>query len=235
MTLAKCLFACCFTIAVISIPAALFLIKFSPSNPIGQDLKKFMIKYPSIVRTVNLNEPGDNRYAYVRTSQPLIVNLFFDQENPADTNIKSWIAQMVKETTGREVVCNENPITIDLSLTDLNQIRSQIPSSPGALHIIWLNTYQKKPSYAGVTINRDTIFLFKTTMTQLVRTPAEVAGLEQSTLKHEWGHLLGLEHNELPGCLMYTVVEVEGALLAKNEFPTDYCWNELDELAALRR
>jgi len=52
-------------------------------------------------------------------------------------------------------------------------------------------------------------------------------GLEKSTLLHEWGHLLGMEHNTIPNCIMSALVEVSNSVRIAYQINTEYCWNEL--------
>ena len=58
--------------------------------------------------------------------------------------------------------------------------------------------------------------------------------IEQSTIMHEWGHLLGLDHINQEDCIMNERVEVyENRRFQGSNIPTTYCAEELYQLHQL--
>lgn len=55
----------------------IFLAKFKGQSYVGKIVKSYVIRYPAIIKLVNLNEPGDARFVYLHESYPSInVKLF---------------------------------------------------------------------------------------------------------------------------------------------------------------
>lgn len=244
LKLLKTLFITVLVFIIIYVVISIYLVKFDPNSIIGQNLRKSLIRYPSIVTWINLNQPGDYRYAYVNSKYAKIsVNVYYSANMSPDADASTWIANTIKDTVNKKI-----DITMkELSQTeekdtysdqDLNLIRKNNTktSNNPVLNIFYLTSYTEIPSYLGLTLHRDTIFLFKQTLINISDKPEIIKLLEQSTIMHEWGHLLGLPHSEEMGCVMSNYLETyENWPMNENMIPLTQCWDTtyaLDKLKA---
>lgn len=238
MRLLKNLIAILFLIVILFIVAIVYLSKFDNQSLLGKKVKNRMIRSPFLLSIVNYNGPGDARYVYLTTSDPLRVDVIYAENADPNPEVNQWLKEMVFSTTGKhisidKVLNSDISLQSDYSDNDLNSIHKSLISvfrqTPG-LNVIYLTKYQNQPSLAGLTRDRDTIFIFKQTLQELSENEEIVRELEKSTLMHEWGHLLDLEHINNDACIMNDKVEVYGSQAWLNNLPTEYCSEELQSL-----
>lgn len=219
----------------------MYLVKFNNQSFEGRAIKRLLLNYPILVTSLNLNEPGDFRYFYLHSNTtPLSVVVYTANTQP-DQQATSWIQKMIVDTTGKQSVVqliHDFTIPADKELTNdqLNQIRTALRKRfpDASLFVVYGGTYTEQPTNAGVTIHRDTMFIFKSRLTELSQNKAIIERLERSTIMHEWGHLLGLGHVDSEDCIMNEKVEVTGKGPAElNEIPVEYCVDELNNLNSL--
>lgn len=222
----------------------IFLVKFNYNSLFGKDLRTIVLQFPTFVQLLNLNQPGDNRKAYLSSKYPIItVNSYYLADSKPDSQMSSWIKDMISNTTGKTVTI-ETPRPLSFGNqaaftdADLKQVGKSLAKpliSPASLKLVYLSTYAVKPSYLGITLTRDTIFIFKKQLSSLEETPSVTARLEQSTLMHEWGHLLGLEHVPFSGCIMSADVEtMDVRQLKEIDVPLTHCKDTLYDLEKLK-
>jgi hypothetical protein len=230
-------------IVILLVPATIFLAKFDNRTPVGAIIKRILVRDPVLVNLINLNEPGDGRYIYLKSNQPIQVNVYYQTGFAPNPQLSTWVTQMISQSISQKVNTTVNPepltgIKDDYSNLDLNLIRSNLlhPEKSGPiLNLVYLSSYHDYPSYVGLTLHRDTIFLFKQAMNETSNTPAETSAMEQSTIMHEWGHIIGLDHTELTDCIMSAQVEAfERGSGYKNNFLTQYCSDELYQFQQLK-
>lgn len=234
----------CISASTVLATVVIFLIKFDNQTFVGKQLKLFLLRYPTVVNTIHLNEPGDWRYVYLNPKQPTI-SVIIDYAHNVEINSSAtqWIQQMISDTTGKSVIVTTS-LTSQIasresySDQDLNQIRKQLiseNSSSPVVHVVYLTTYASNPEYAGITLHKDTLFIFQSTLETLTNLDDVQERLEQSTLMHEWGHLLGLSHIEKQNCIMSEDVEVyANRRYQGGNIPLVHCWETLQELNKMK-
>lgn len=232
-----------FAILAVTLPSLVYMAKFKNHTPFGHQARQELIKSSTLVRLVNFNQPGDFRYAYFSDYRPLPINVYFTSTAKPHPQLTQWLSDMITSTLNRPIAINltTSPLETNsagLADADLNQLRLQLQTSRLSkphLNIIYVPYYFHEPSFAGLTLHRDTIFIFSNAVNLLSQDPQEAANLEHSTLLHEWGHLLGLEHTETAECIMSAKVDLYTNDQAwKNHLRTNYCDHELFELQLLR-
>ena len=223
----------------------IILIKFNYNSVFGKDLRSWVLRFPEVVTLLNLNQPGDNRMVYLSTRyEPLKVSIFYVKDMKPEDEMTSWLADTISETTGK-VPQISPPVYLSSQLkeyytdADLNTIRKSLPDTlpaPAELQVVYLPIYEEDPTYLGVTLHRDTIFIFKKQLLSFQERPAVLKLLERSTLMHEWGHLLGLGHVKFPGCIMSKDVEIyTNRWLKEAEVPVSHCQDTFFDLKALQQ
>ncbi len=244
MRLLKFTFTAVVIILILSIPTAIYYVRFGNKTAVGRTLKDFVIRYPVLIPLLDLNEPGDEKYVYLNPAYvQLRVNVYTTDEIRPDGRISNWINEIISETTGKKAVIS-NPVQFDYenrvgySDEDLNSIRDQIAGkadSPSDLNLIYLNLYAEKPSSVGLVLHRDTIFLFKGALEKLSESGYINDVLEKTTIMHEWGHLLGIDHINTDYCIMSETVEVFDNPPIGKTLPKKYCWEELEVLKKVKK
>lgn len=228
-----------FTAAVFLVLILVFLVKFQDNSVFAQKIKTEVLQRPILVELLNLNRPGDARYGYLDPGNSSIsVILLYQAGFKHNEKVEIWLKEMILQTLSKNAQINAAELnTIGkgaYSDKDLNEIRESALNRFGSeygLYIIYLSEYQQKESNAGITLHRDTIFIFKKALVNLTGQISTLNQLERSTLMHEWGHLLGVEHVSNPKCIMSEFVEVEQISLYRDkDIPTEYCPGIIQEL-----
>ena len=231
-------------IFILIIPLSIFLIKFGNKSALGGFVKGQVMKYPRLISLMNLNEPGDNRFLYLgQKSQQIKVNIYSVNNARSNEKVGEWINEIIFETTGkRAVVSDLGSINYKndglLSDDDLNNIRKLLISemgTPSDLNIVYTSSYSEKPSSIGLVIHRDTVYIFNDALKKLSEKSAVNNILEKTTIMHEWGHLLGVDHILNDDCVMSEVVEVYDNPSYGKSLPTKYCWEELEAIKIIKK
>jgi hypothetical protein len=229
-------------IGILSLTAVIVLVKFKNQTLVASKLKKEVVRKPVLVKFMNLNEPGDGRFLYFDPRiDTLPVNLYYVRGFEPKDQAEDWINYMVFSTTSKDITVNKSLLDHvekeRYSLEDLNVIREIIikgKKNKTSLNVVYLSRYLENPSNIGITVHRDTIFIFVEALNDLSEDIYRLDRLEQSTLMHEWGHLLNLPHTERDDCIMSEKVEVNNQhWLHGKEIVVEYCpetlrRNELD-------
>jgi hypothetical protein len=211
-----------------------YLIRFKSTTYYGKKLRVEILHHNYLTSLLNLNQPGDARFLYLKSSRDnLRVEVNYLPRQKPDNEVDGWIKKMILGTTGKNVDIEISEDLFDdakisYSDDDLNNIRNKLSSrfAPLKLNIVYLTKYKETPSLVGLTLHRDTLFIFKENLNSLSEDEIIQKKLEESTLMHEWGHLLGLEHEDDINCIMAEQVDVYTNKAWLNTIPTEYCPTE---------
>ena len=106
------------------------------------------------------------------------------------------------------------------------------------LYIMCLSSSKDHPTNIGITHGSDAIVIFDQALTDTVgrKGGLEKSLLQLSTMLHELGHQLGLEHISKTNCVMNENFETPSfnSLLFLNKMPTDFCQESIDKLGRTR-
>ena len=230
-----------FAILIICVVAlSIYLVKFQPNQLISQEIRQIIIQSPKIRELVKINQAGDARYEYLNDDNtPITVRVLNFSNSKPDKDLEAWITDMVSITTGKSIlvtqeIISDQPLKPQYSDDDLVKLLEQInttSSDSPYLDIIYLSTYAEVPSHVGLVNHSNTIYMFKDVVRNLTSQPAVQSRIEQSTLMHEWGHLLGLEHVDQEKCVMSGTVEVfEKRKVQNRNIPIEYCTDTLIDI-----
>jgi len=215
----------------------------NPDNPINLSYRTLFLPIKFTRFIFNLNKPGDLRYEFMRSTNPLVIEIDSHSDSQPSKEIAEWLAEMVKETTDRPVVVHqdvpddhESILVNDPYLFTFAQKSADYSDSPSYLHLVYVHSYKEDDSYTGLVLRDNTLYVFMGAVKKLSETENIIKRLELSTIKHEWGHLLGANHLDQEDCIMSPRVDVYGnrKYQAKN-IPTIYCPQTIDYLQKLKR
>lgn len=242
-TVAK-IFVVFFTVAVFLVLALVVLVKFRSGSEFSDFLRRLIIRSPLVVNVLNLNQPGDAVFVYLNSKEPKIsVELKYLRKSDIEAEAGIWIKSMLNQTINKDVNINASYLDISeqdsFSNEDLNLIREKFVkrfNTAPTLYIFYLTRHKEMQSNLGITLHRDTIFIFKDAIDVLSSQSQTRKRLEQSTLMHEWGHLLRLPHFENSDCIMSPFVEVGGGFLyTGRDIPVEYCPETIQQLDLLKQ
>ena len=213
-----------------------------PSNSVNQQYRPLFLQ-SSVARSLFfLNRPGDGRFEYFSPEKDtVLVEIDYQVGRNPDERIEKWIANLVLETLRKdvEVVVTEQGEILDIEGLPDKALRSLARStrnrvsgeSRSYLHIVYISSSLDASSNTGLSLTANEIFIFKDRIYELSQKANVRSLIEQSTLKHEFGHLLGLEHVDSEDCVMSERVEVyEKRKYQFDAIPLDFCEESLEGL-----
>jgi len=207
---------------------------------INQKYRDQFARNDFLKKIFKLDQIGDAKADLLTITKPnldIIVAETGDFTLRADTD--SFLENQIRAVTGaaqvkvREV--KESEIN-DLSDPNVEKISRQVTRSEGSqnpLVVILLNKSSDLPTKVGLAINDRTILIFEGRINELSETESIRKEIERSTILHEFGHLIGLGHNQIDDCLMNESVESPGNQITVF-LPQKFCDFELGEIEKMR-
>lgn len=215
------------------------------SSLVNREFRPLLLRSVLTRQIFFLNKPGDARYEYVsRDNNKIVVEVDYQKDVNPNEEIKDWFEALFIEVLNKEaeVVISEDNTIENLDSFSDNQLKKyeKVSRSPTLsenrtyLHILYVAASKETPSNTGLVLDEDSIFIFGNSIRELSERNSILARIEQSTLNHEFGHLLGLEHVDRDDCVMSETVEVYGNRRRQSEnIPLDYCkesWERVREI-----
>lgn len=210
----------------------------SQDNWFNDHWRPALARYP-LARTVfNLHWDGDARANYLLSKPFSKLLLVIDREencqlSPAVLDqVQTKINAAIQKPSG--VTSRESRVFVamedSMSNQQIHQVAdryriSRLAKDTAVLYVLCLGSYASAPSNIGLTVNEDGLAIFWSTISQLSNNNPSVRDeYIVSTILHEFGHQLGLNHVQDPGCIMSSAVESPGSVAAfRLPSVTDYC------------
>lgn len=224
------------------------------SNWFNDNLREKMIYYPLFRGMYSLHWDGDAKYDYLldHKFQKLIVEIDATKDcqlalgDLADLQAKIEI--LVKKPQGVEVIMGELIDDDDVVLLESNELYMAMENlSPrlrdyktdgqvAALHVLCVDKNRNRLDSIGLTYRESTILLFYDRIEEVTASnPDTLPVYLTTTILHEFGHQLGLDHLDDESCIMAAKVESPGnAAGAIENIPQQFCQASLDTLESYK-
>jgi hypothetical protein len=221
----------------------IYLVKFNENSPFGKTAKNSVLTSSFLVKAFNLDKPGDAKYIYLLDKNRNInVNIYYSDSYLYSMDIDDWVKDIINDTISKNAIVSKKPLQKELlkdyyTDDELKHLAKFARKETDALtlNVFYLSSYKPDPDYLGITLNRDSIFIFKKSLASLGENENISDRLERSTIMHEWGHLLGLPHINEANCVMSDAVHLyTDRTLWVSEAPVEYCAETLYLLKSLR-
>ncbi len=148
---------------------------------------------------------------------------------------RSEAVQFVQNNTFTAMQGSYSKIDIRKLAQQMEKVHSH--GDTAIAYLLCLNTYSDQPTNIGSTVNDDGMVVFFQTIKGIsVEAPNNETPYLISTILHEFGHQLGLDHVQNDECIMATSAEVPGSSPADSVIiPSRYCPAELDTAAEIAK
>ena len=207
-----------------------------PENLVNQLYRSQVLRQPLLRKILRLHQVGDARFDYA-TGQSfpelkIIIYLPVDDDLQPRTMSRfiTALKPVVDKPDGFQI--EEARLSINQALVDdqtLATLSRQLFTAGDTLRIFLLRTYAPAPTYAGLTDNDNSIFLFMDAIRAVADRQRSSEDAEVSTLLHEFAHLLGAQHVDSALCILSARVDNLTYGLPTN-FRTTYCSADLQEI-----
>ena len=216
----------------------------SEDNFFNQKLRVAVTRYGWARELFGLHFDGDARYDYLGPRYDWIrIEVDAMEGLGIDALVLSLFISKVEELTGKKasfVISNDKIRFAEhcsreeiIELVEQNQNRYR--NDYALLYVLVLNKSAEEPTILGTTHREDGIVIFESAHDSFTaNSPSAKSNYMLSTLLHEFGHQLGLPHNNLPDCLMNEHAEFSHtARFDPTNVLTDFCGHEKDLIRAL--
>ncbi len=192
-----------------------------------------------------LHDDGDARYDYLGSRyKNIVLEVDSMEQLLPDKEVLQELAAKIQKVTGKptEYKLSDIDLPQEFSNGDQTLVRSaasyQNYRSGGDTAYVYLLVLSQEPGsqlLIGKTLNEDGIILYESALKEFTANhPNTQPNYELSTALHEFGHQLGLAHNDKPGCLMSS--HAESGDQAKSDpylVLTDFCEFEVGQIKSM--
>ena len=212
-----------------------------PGNAINQKYRPLFLR-SSIARSLLfLDRPGDARFELFSPGDSLSVEIDYQTGREPDSRIREWMERIAAQTLKKKAqitLSQDSGISDNSAFTD-RKLRTlardtrdrELAKNRAYVHIIYISKSRDFPSNTGLVLTDKDLFIFSDGIDELTDSRNARSLVEESTIAHEFGHLLGLEHVEREDCVMSETVEVyQPGKFQFESLPTDFCEESLRAL-----
>lgn len=214
-----------------------------PNSGFNQTTRYTLGKY-SIMRSIlGMHSAGDARAEYLGGTGSIAVEIVRAQGTALSDQAMSDFANDVKIYIGRPVMLYTTDFVKEGLLTDadLEKIVSEhrhrdLPGQT-SLFVIYAGDYVRKDGEVAKTYKDFGIVISDTALRDTTQDYSQsLEQYAQSTMLHELGHQLGLDHNTEDDCVMNAEVESPqlGGVFSGSFTPLEFCDFELKQLNAIK-
>lgn len=199
-------------------------------------------RYAFMRQVLALHSYGDARADYLGTRYgKILIEVDILKGVDIDQNVLTRFTSKVSDITGKPTsyfISDTNLPYSNLNESDVSKIagsyRNAFSKDAANLYVLLADTSKEDGKQLGSTQEEYGIVLYDRAIRDFTAdSSATYESYAFSTLLHEFGHQLGLEHNDQPGCLMNAKAETnDQPRLFADQVVTDFCPFEKQEIAA---
>jgi predicted Zn-dependent protease len=198
-------------------------------------------KYPLIRNILNLHSDGDARSDYLSGNKQIVLEVDEMQGLQIPQTALDLLVKNISKATGKQakyIISNSDiPFTGSVDDKQIDEIAKKYgnfsnTSTESVLYVLYLNEFENQDNHLGSTYRDDGVLLFAKPLQDFSQNfPQAFADNVESTALHEFGHQLGLAHNQVPGCLMQAYADDFDLFYGgQNGVITDFCDYELTQI-----
>ena len=200
-------------------------------------------KYPIVRFLFGLHNHGDARSDFLVGSRGIIVEVVQPEGLPLEDPTIDKFAAKISEYTGKPTkIYNMDTIeggpktAVDLAEIVKN-FRRHLDAGYVNLFVMYVDSYENSGKEVGKTYAEYGMVLSHDKLVELTKYyPMALPQYQLSTMLHEFGHQVGLNHNDHGDCIMNASVESpdHAVGLGGTNTPVNFCQFELDQLKAIQ-
>jgi hypothetical protein len=209
----------------------------------NQNTRYKLGKYGIMRVILSLHKDGDARAEYLLGSSPIVVEVVEAEGIDMDNGVLEEFGKKVQEYTGRPVKLYNVDTMKSGVLTDedlpgvVSSFRRHKTIGGAGLFIIYAQDFEGNENEIGRTYKEYGILLSHNKISTLTNHYSSARKQYViSTLLHEFGHQIGLDHNPGPDCVMNEAVESPSrtSSFSGSFTPISFCGLEQDLLEGIK-
>lgn len=214
------------------------------NSQFNQTTRFELARHPFLRTIFGLHNDGDARAEYLDDKGLIVLQWFEPNFGEEQEGMVKKFGELVSGYTGRPVRLafgnNITEQTVKLENLDALTVKSSAQKTSGAsvFVVVFTNDYTpRQETELSTTYKESRIVLSLEAHKKFLQgNSLKLADYLFSSLLHEFGHQIGLQHNTDPNCIMNQNAGIDGKPL---EFygassPTDFCKTEKEQIKALK-
>jgi predicted Zn-dependent protease len=226
-----------FLLIVILLSFAFVILKIlangSPDNFFNSSFRKDFAKIHALRQILGLHFDGDGLSDYLGPKNSKI-SIEVDSMDGLEVPIPSLelLSKRISSATGKSVSYyisdTKIPFQASVNQTQISQIADKYQNyitklGSAFIYLLYANQMEGETERLGSTYKEFGVVIFAGTIRDFAGNNPEILNnYIESTSLHEFGHQIGLNHNDQSGCLMNASVE-EAPVQSNPQIVTDFC------------
>jgi len=198
-------------------------------------------RYPAARSIFHLKDYGDDRADYLGSKYgSILIEVHKMAGGELSQQVMDDLAQKIKNATGKSTsyaVYEDLPYQAQVDDNTIatffnSYARQNTAPNTAVVYLFVLSQEPDQPDLIGTTYQANGLVVFDSAIANFTaNVPYTFSSYQLSTALHEFGHQLGLEHNDVPNCLMNAKAENAGTpRLSAADVVTDFCPLEVDQI-----